>query len=230
MISRSRTSQTQAPYVLQHPISSEGNWQAKSWNKDHLHSAKQVLRHKSLWSSIRTPRDPATARVKNKLRSSSTKKVTNTVKTVTLRQSFEIQRMLNFTELWPALVHPDLKFLKVSELERINRLPNDTQKSNELLLLLAKRSSHAACKFLVCLWLTREHLGHEELFSLIFPKVPEGRIQTIVQLCKSLSPSQPEKPPAFIELEGDLTDAKFLKFQSRLWDLFGRGSTTESLS
>ena len=113
--------------------------------------------------------------------------------------------------------------MKVSELEHIHRLRGDTLKSNELLLLLAKRSSLAACKFLVCLWLTREHLGHEELFSLIFPKVPEGRIQTIVQLCKSLSPSQPQKPPAFIELEGDLTDAKFLKFQSRLWDLFGRG-------
>ena len=94
--------------ALRHRISGESNWQASSWDKqlDHLHSSKQVLRHKSAW--VKPPRDsttrePAGVRrvksVRNKLRLSTAKKVTNTVKTVTLRQSFEIQRMLNFTEL-----------------------------------------------------------------------------------------------------------------------------------
>ena len=154
----------------------------------------------------------------------TTKRVSATVKNVTLRQSFQIQRSLNFTELLPALIHPDLRFLRREELDHILRLPTDTQKANELLLVLARKSSLVASKFLVGLWLTREHLGHEELFCNIFPQVPEDRAQDIVQLCKSLSSSSSlQRPPAFIELQGDLTDAKFLKVQSHLWELFGRG-------
>ncbi len=153
----------------------------------------------------------------------STKMVSSTVKMVTLRQSFQIQRYLNFTELLPALVHPDLRFLRMEELDRIHKLPTDTQRANKLLLILGRQSSVAASKFLACLWLTREHLGHEELFSNIFPQVPEDKVQDIIKLCKSSSSSSPERPPAFIELQGDLTDAKFLKVQSYLWELFGRG-------
>lgn len=147
----------------------------------------------------------------------------STVKKVTLRQSFQIKRYLNFTELMPALVHPDLQFLHMEELECIHRLPTDAQRANELLMVLRRRSSVASSKFLASLWLTREHLGHEELFASIFPLVPEDKVQGIVQLCKSFSPSSPEKPPALIELQGDLTDAKFLKVQSYLWELFGKG-------
>ena len=92
--------------ALRHPISGESNWQASSWGEQ-LRSSKQVLRHKSAWVKP-APRDTTTSEpagvrrvksVRNKLRLGTAKKVTNTVKTVTLRQSFEIQRMLNFTEL-----------------------------------------------------------------------------------------------------------------------------------
>lgn len=152
-----------------------------------------------------------------------TGKTSSTVKKVTLQQSFQIQRYLNFTELFPALIHPDLKFLRMEELDRIHRLPTDTQRANELLLLLGRRSSVAASKFLASLWLTREHLGHEELFSSIFARVPEDKVKYIVHLCESSCSSSPERPLAFIELQGDLTDTKFLKVQGHLWDLFGRG-------
>ncbi len=121
-----------------------------------------------------------------------------TVKKATLQQSFLIQRYLNFTELLPGLIHPDLRFLSMEELDRIHRLPTDAQKANELLLVLGKRSSLAASKFLASLWLTREHLGHEELFSNIFPLVAEDKAQRIVQLCRSRSSSSPVRPPAFI--------------------------------
>jgi tetratricopeptide (TPR) repeat protein len=151
------------------------------------------------------------------------KQTTSTVKKVTLQQSFQIQRYLNFTELFPALIHPNLKFLRVDELDRIHKLPTDTQRANELLLVLRRRSSVAATKFLACLWLTREHIGHEELFFAIFPEVPEDNVEDIVRLCKQSSSASPVKPPALIELQGDLTDTKFLKVQSHLWDLFGRG-------
>lgn len=153
----------------------------------------------------------------------SSSRSSSTVKKVTLKQSFQIQRFLNFTELLPALVHPDLRFLSMEEIDRIHRLPTDTQRANELLLVLGRSSSLAASKFLASLWLTREHLGHEELFSDIFPQVPEDKVQVISQLCKSTSLSSPEKPPAFVEVQGDLTDAKFLKVQGFLWELFGRG-------
>ena len=153
--------------------------------------------------------------------------VSSTVKKVTLKQSSQIQRYLNFTELLPALINPDLQFLRAEEVDHIHRLPSDTQRANELLLALRKRSSQASIKFLACLWLTREHLGHEELFSIIFPQVPENRVQAIIHLCKSLSSSAPEKPPAFVELQGDLTDTKFLKVQGYLWELFGKGEYKE---
>ena len=109
----------------------------------------------------------------------------------------------------------------MEEIERIQRLPTDGQKANELLLVLGRRSPQAASKFLACLWLTRGHLGHEELFSNIFPhQVPEEKILDIIQLSKSYSP---EKPLALVKLQGDLTDAKFLKVQGYLWELFGKG-------
>lgn len=145
-----------------------------------------------------------------------------TVKNI-MRHSFQIQRYLNFTELLPALVHPDLQFLSTKEIDHIHRLPTDTQRANTLLLVLRKRSSLEAGKFLASLWLTREHLGHEELFSSIFPQVPEGEVEDVIQLCKLSSLSSPEKPPAFVEPQGDLTDTKFLKVQTYLWELFGRG-------
>ena len=162
---------------------------------------------------------------RNPLRSATTvsSRVSSTVKSVTLHQSFEIQRSLNFTELMPALIHPHLRFLRTEELDRIHRLPTDTQKANELLVVLARRSSLVAIKFLASLWLTREHLGHEDLFCRIFPHLPVDKFQSVIQLCKSVSPSSPQRPPAFIELQGDLTDAKFLKVQTHLWEVFGRG-------
>lgn len=148
-----------------------------------------------------------------------------TVKKVILQQSFQIQRYLNFTELFPALIHPDLRFLPIEELDRIHKLPTGAQKANELLMVLGKQPSVVACKFLACLWLTREHLGHDELFSSIFSQVPENKIKSVSELCRrcSSSSSSPEKAPALIEMQGDLTDAKFLKVQSHLWELFGRG-------
>ena len=71
--------------------------------------------------------------------------------------------------------------------------------------------------------MTREHLGHEELFSSIFSQVPENDVQAVVRLCEVSSLISPEKPPALIEPQGDLTDMKFLKVQSYLWELFGKG-------
>lgn len=148
-------------------------------------------------------------------------KLPPTVKSITLRQSFQIKQLLNFTELLPALIHPDLQFLRTEELDRIQGLQTDTRKANELLLVLAKRSSQAASKFLAGLWLTREHLGHEELFYDIFSQVPKDKVQDIVRLCKSFSSLN--RAPDFVEPQGDLTDDKFLKIQSKMWDLFGTG-------
>ena len=186
---------------------------------------KQTLDHGNLIKDTKYLKSVKTSldRIKDDKSVVSTKGALSTVKKVTLRQSFQIQYYLNFTELLPALVHPELQFLRMEEIERIQRLPTDSQRANELLLVLGRRSSQTASKFLACLWLTREHLGHEELFSNIFPQVPEEKIQDIIQLCKSSSPSSPEKPPAFVELQGDLTDAKFLKVQGYLWELFGKG-------
>lgn len=181
------------------------------------------LKKRQLSSSL-VPYKKDTTVVKSKLKA-PIKNVTSTVKNVTLKHSFQIKNNLNFTELLPALIHPDLQFLKVEELDHIQRLPTYAQKANQLLLVLRRKPSLVSSKFLASLWLTREHLGHEELFSSIFSQVPEDKAQDIIKFCKQTSSSScaPEKPPAFVEIQGDLTDAKFLKVQTYLWELFGEG-------
>ena len=151
----------------------------------------------------------------------------DTIKDVTLRHSFQIQRSLNFTELLPALVHPDLQFLDIQELEHLQKQVTDAQKANELLLFLAIKSSMSACKFLAGLWLTREHRGHEDVFCNIFPHVPEECLKTLIHLCKCIPSSSPRKLPKLIEVQGDLTEDKFLTVQSCLWDYFGKGKYSQ---
>lgn len=157
------------------------------------------------------------------IRETSSVKMVSTIKSVTLRQSLDIQRSLNFTELLPALVHPEIRFLSTKELYHINSLSTDTEKANELLVILGRLSSTATSKFLISLWLTREHLGHEELFSNIFLQIPKDKVQGIIRTCKSLSSASPARSPAFVELQGDLTDDMFLKTQRNMWELFGLG-------
>lgn len=147
------------------------------------------------------------------------------IKSIVLRESFRIQQSVDFTTLLPAFVNPDLQFLKISELRRIQELHTDSEKANDLLLALAKKPSSATRKFLACLWAGREHLGHEDLLCAIWPKLSETDRDLLVQLCKNGPESgvSPVRPPAFIELQGDLANDKFLKVEKRMWDHFGQG-------
>ena len=147
------------------------------------------------------------------------------IKSIVLRESYGIQQYVDFTTLRPALVNPDLQFMRISELRRIQELQTDTEKANHLLITLAKKPSSAVRKFLACLWAAREHRGHEDLLCAIWPKLSEPERDFLVKLCKNGPESgvSPVRPPAFVELQGDLANEKFLKVEKRMWDHFGVG-------
>lgn len=148
-----------------------------------------------------------------------------TLKTLVLKHSTQIQQSLNFTALLPMLTNPQISFLTQDELSFVMKPHTDVQKANNLLQILTQKTISASRKFLVCLWLAREHLGHEDLFCRLWPSLPKTEVALIVDLCQQLqyaSSLHPETPPAFTKLQGDLTRQSFRKVEGVLWDYFGK--------
>ena len=148
------------------------------------------------------------------------------LKTLVLKHSTQIQQCLNFTTLLPTLTNPDISFLSHDELQFVMKGEADAQRANNLLLMLAQKPIAATRKFLVCLWLAREHLGHEDLFCMLWPNISKTEVSLITDMCKRLayaSLTPIETPPAFTELQGDLTRHSFRKVEGVLWDNFSRG-------
>ena len=148
-----------------------------------------------------------------------------TLKTIVLRHSTQIQQCLNFTALLPMLTNPQISFLTQDELSFVMKPHTDFQKANNLLQILTQKPISSSRKFLVCLWLAREHLGHEDLFCMLWPSLPKTEVALIVDMCQQsqyASSVHPETPPAFTELQGDLTRHSFRKVEGVLWDYFGK--------
>ena len=103
----------------------------------------------------------------------------------------------------------------------------DVRRANNLLQLLSQKPICACRKFLVCLWLAREHLGHEDLFCMLWPNLPKTEVTLITDMCQQLSYASLipiDTPPAFTKLQGDLTQQSFKKVEGMLWDNFSRGN------
>ena len=148
-----------------------------------------------------------------------------TLKTLVLKHSTQIQQCLNFTALLPMLTNPQISFLTQEELSFVMKPHTDIQKTNNLLQILTEKPISASRKFLICLWLAREHLGHEDLFCMLWPSLPKTEVALIVDMCQQsqyASSIHPETPPAFTELQGDLTRNSFRKVEGVLWDYFSK--------
>ena len=148
-----------------------------------------------------------------------------TLKTLVLKHSTQIQQCLNFTALLPMLTNPQISFLTQDELTFVTKPHTDIQKANNLLQILTQKPISATRKFLVCLWLAREHLGHEDLFCMLWPSLPKTELALIVDMCQQsqyASSVHPETPPAFTKPQGDLTRHSFRKVEGVLWDYFGK--------
>ena len=148
-----------------------------------------------------------------------------TLKTLVLKHSTQIQQCLNFTTLLPMLANPQISFLTQDELSYVMKPHTDIQKANNLLQMLTRKPISSCRKFLVCLWLAREHLGHEDLFCMLWPHLPKTEVALIVDMCQEsqyASLVHPETPPAFTELQGDLTRYSFRKVEGMLWDYFSK--------
>ena len=148
-----------------------------------------------------------------------------TIKTLVLEHSTQIQQCLDFTTLLPMLTNPQTSFLTQDELSFVVKPQTDIQRTNNLLQVLTRKPISACRKFLVCLWLAREHLGHEDLFCALWPYLPKTEVALVVDMCQQsqyASLVHPETPPAFTELHGDLTRGSFRKVEGILWDCFGK--------
>ena len=67
-----------------------------------------------------------------------------TVKTIVLKHSTQIQQCLNFTVLLPMLTNPEISFLTQDELQFVINAHTDTQKANNLLQLLTQKPISAS--------------------------------------------------------------------------------------
>ena len=107
----------------------------------------------------------------------------------------------------------------------------DTQRANHLLQLLTRKPISSSRKFLVCLWLATEHLGHEDLFCMLWPNLPKTEVALITDMCQQASYAtlvSVDTLPSFTELQGDLTQRSFRKIEILLWQ--GRTQTLCLLS
>ena len=149
-----------------------------------------------------------------------------TVKSLVLKHSTQIQQSLNFVTLLPMFTNPCISFLTQEDLDFVMKPLTDTQRANHLLQLLTRKPISSSRKFLVCLWLAREHLGHEDLFCMLWPNLSKTEVALITDMCRQASYASlvsVDTPPSFTELQGDLTQRSFRKIENLLWDNFGRG-------
>lgn len=144
------------------------------------------------------------------------------VKKLVLSRARQIYSYVKVDELIPELVSPELRFVTQKELEKLHKINGDSRKVRELLLILNKKGSLAACKFVACLTLEPEHSGHQELAKELMGSLSQNereRIKNIISKATftTAKASQVEKPLPHIELQGYLKGSKFDKLNDRLW-------------
>ena len=142
-----------------------------------------------------------------------------TVKKVLLSRARTIYNYVKVDELIPELVHPECCFLTHKELEKLHGIHGDSRKARELLLLLKKKGSLATCKFIACLMLEPEHIGHQEVAKELMDSLPQNEQQRIYALNGKATSAlkKVDKSPPYIELQGRLKGSKFEKLDRRLW-------------
>lgn len=143
-------------------------------------------------------------------------------KKLVLSYARQIYDYVKVDELIPELIHPELSFITQKELEKLHEVYGDSRKARELLLLLKKKGSLAACKFVACLTLEPEHSGHIELATELMDNLPKNekeRIKDIISKATSATRQAcpVEKPLPHVELQGYLKGSKFDELNKRVW-------------
>lgn len=144
------------------------------------------------------------------------------VKKLVLSRARQIYSYVKVDELIPELVNPELRFVTQKELEKLYKINGDSRKVRELLLILNKKGSLAACKFVACLTLEPEHSGHQDLAKELMENLSQNereRIKNIISKATftTAKACQVEKPLPHIELQGYLKGSKFDKLNHCLW-------------
>jgi len=154
------------------------------------------------------------------------------VKIAVLSRARRIYSLVKVDELLPEFVIPDCCFLTPEELERLHKISGDSKKARELLLLLKRKGSQAARKFVVCLMLEPEHCGHQELATELMDNLSRKEQQTIKTIVANVNlvgsekskitavqadSVSVEKPLPPIELRGPLKGKKYAEVDRRLW-------------
>ena len=155
-------------------------------------------------------------------RSGCATRCSKSVKKLVLSCARQIYSYVKVDELIPELVNPELSFVTQKELEKLHKINGDSKKARELLLILKKKGSLAACKFVACLALEPEHSGHQELAKELMGNLSQNereRIKNIISKATltTVKACQVEKPLPHIELQGYLKGSKFDKLNRRLW-------------
>lgn len=153
------------------------------------------------------------------------------VKKVVLSHARQIYSYVKVDELIPEFVHPELNFITQRELEKLHKITGDSRKVRELLLILNKKGSLAACQFVACLTLEPEHSSHRELAKELMGSLPQNerqRIENIISKASFTSAKvcqveQVEKPLSHIELQGFLKGSDFDKLNRCLWSYLQEG-------
>ena len=150
------------------------------------------------------------------------------VKKLVLSHARQIYNYVKVDELIPELVNPELSFVTQKELEKLHKINGDLRKVRELLLILNKKGSLAACKFVACLTLEPEHSGHQELAEELMRSLPQNereKIKNIISKATFITAKacQVEKPIPHVELQGYLKGNHFDKLNCRLWSYLQEG-------
>jgi hypothetical protein len=152
-----------------------------------------------------------------------------------LRQSMDMIKYLDASEVLKASLDPILTFLTNDETEKLEHLMDleiPTERIVRRLIQFIKRQEgdkrDSACRKLVsCVILTKEnHLGHVDLDEIFSEKLPDHEYSCIQQLVSEAKSTQkplaPEKPVSFIKIEGMLCES-FSGTERVLWGFFSIG-------
>ena len=171
------------------------------------------------------------------------------------RVSKQVHDYLNVPELLQYIYTPGLDFLDPSEIEQLFQFINHQQPAPKLLVSYVlkflsnregERRETGFRKFVACINKADEHRGHKELSKIILSKLGKEEkllIHTIEDEADTPLPSpyttpqhspahiiatqSPEKPIAFIVLEGELVEKSFMDMERKLWFSFNHGRYDE---
>ena len=151
----------------------------------------------------------------------------------------EIHESLHVKELLHLAMIPGLDFLRDDELSKLthDNVTPSGYLADRVLCCLKTRDTLTReedfLKFIACIKSSSSHRGHLEITKYIKSKLDEeewDHVERLIEEGTTTLPSpymtpipSPERPIAFISLQGELVEENFLKIECRLWLSFSKG-------